>query len=159
METSEVYNILMKSIDEEIDIVIDNHFTQSCFESYVRGFHVYKTVWSPLIGEENLKCRHEQNDKEDEFATDVYRNDLEKETLVGHMPRNISKFVHNFLKLPNSKISCQVSGKRINRGAGFGLEVPVTYTFYGHEKAIKWIKSKIEQNCKFEESLKSRCLK
>ena len=63
------------------------------------------------------------------------------------------------MKLPNSKISCQVSGKRINRGAGFGLEVPVTYTFYGHEKAIKWIKSKIEQNCKFQESLESRCLK
>ena len=46
----------MKSIDKEIDIVIDNHFTQSCFKSYVRGFHVYKTVWSPFIGEENLKC-------------------------------------------------------------------------------------------------------
>ena len=115
----------MKSIDKEIDIVIDNHFTQSCFESYVPRFHVYKTVWLPLIGEENLKCRHEQNNKEDEFAIGVYRNDLEKEILVGHMPRNISKFVHNFLKLPNSKISCQVSGKRINRGTGFGLEVPV----------------------------------
>ena len=58
----------MKSIDKEIDVVIDNHFTQSCFESYVCGFHVYKTVWSPLIGEENLKCRHEENNKEDEFA-------------------------------------------------------------------------------------------
>ena len=106
METSEVSNILMKSIDKEIDIVIDNHFTQSCFESYVREFHVYKTVWSPLIVEENLKCRHDQNNKEDVFAIGVYRNDLEKETLVGHMPRNISKFVHNFLKLPNSKIFC-----------------------------------------------------
>ena len=93
METSEVYKILMKSIDKEIDIVIDNHFTQSCFESYARGFHVYKTVWSPLIAEENLKCRHEQNNKEDEFAIGVYRNDSEKETLVGHMPRNISKFI------------------------------------------------------------------
>ena len=58
------------------------------------------------------------------------------------MQRSISKFVHNFLKLPNAKISCQVSGKRVNSGAGFGLEVPVAYTFYGHEKAIKWIKSK-----------------
>ena len=93
METSEVYNILMKSIDKEIDIIIDNHLTQSCFESYAGGFHVYKTVWSPLIAEENLKCRHEQNNKEDEFAIGVYRNDSEKETLVGHMPCNISKFI------------------------------------------------------------------
>ena len=123
METNEVYNILMKSIDKEIDIVIDNHFTQSCFESYVRGFHVYKTVWSPLIGEENLKCRHEQNNNEDEFAIGVYRNDLEKETLVGHMPRNISKTVHNFLKLPNSKISC----KSVARGSTEVLDLVWKY--------------------------------
>ena len=93
METSEVYNTLMNSIDKEIDIVIDNHFTQSCFESYVLGFHVYKTVWSPLIGEENLKCRHEQSNKEDEFAIGVYRNDLEKETYTTQHLQICSKFL------------------------------------------------------------------
>ena len=81
--------------DKEIKIVIDNRFTKFCFESHVRGFHVYQTVWSPVIGEENLECRHEKNE-EDEFAIGVYRNDFQKETLVGHMPRNISKFVLNF---------------------------------------------------------------
>ena len=46
---------------------------------------------------------------------------------MGHMQRNISKFVYKFLKLPNSKLSCKVKGKGLNRGAGYGLEIPVIY--------------------------------
>ena len=65
------------------------------------------------------------------------------------MPRNISKFVYKLLKLPNSKLSCKVKRKRLNRGAGYGLEISVIYTFNGHEKAVKWIKSGI----KYEKSL------
>ena len=106
MKTSEVISILMKSIDKEIEIVIDNQFTNFRLEPYVRGFHVYQTGWSPIFGEENLECRHEEKNEEHEFAIGVYRNDFRKETLVGHMPRNISKFVYKFLKLPNSKLSC-----------------------------------------------------
>ena len=60
MKTSEVISILTKSVDKEIETVIDNQFTKFCFESYVRGFHVYQTVWSPFIGEENLECRHKE---------------------------------------------------------------------------------------------------
>ena len=104
---------------------------------------MYQTVWSPIIVEENLKCRYEEKNEEDEFAIGVYRNDFQKETLVGHMPRNISKFAYKFLKLPNSKLSCKVKEKRLNRGAGYGLKIPVIYTFNGHENAIEWIKSKI----------------
>ena len=75
MNTSEVFSILMKSINKEIEIVIDNRFTKFCFESYVRGFHMYQTVWSPIIGEENLERRHELNN-EDKFSIGIYRNDL-----------------------------------------------------------------------------------
>ena len=120
---------------------------------------MYQTVWSPIIGQENLECRHEEKIEEYEFAIGVYRNDLQKETLVGHMPRNISKFVYEFLKLPNSKLSCKVKGKRLNKSAEYGLEIPVIYTFNGHEKGIEWIKSKMEEDIKLEQSMKSRCLK
>ena len=75
------------------------------------------------------------------------------------MPRNISKFVCKFLKLPNWKISCKLKGMRLNRSAGYGLEIPVIYTFNGHEKAIEWIKSKIQEDIKLEQSMKNRCLK
>ena len=159
MKTSEAISILMKSIDKEIEIVIDNRFTKFCFESYMRGFHVYQTVWSPIIGEENLECRQERKNEEDESAIGAYRNDFQKESLVGHMPRNTSKFVYKFLKLPNSKLSSKVKGKRLNRGAVYGLEIPVIYTFNGHEKDIKWIKCKIQEDIKLEQSMKNRCLK
>ena len=137
MKNSEVISILMKSIDKEIQIVIDNRLTKFCLESYVCGFPVYQTVWLPIIGEENLECRHEEKNEEDELAIGVYQNDCQKETLLGHMPRNISKFVYKFYKLPNSKLSCKVKGKTLNRGAGYGLEIPVIYTFNGHQKAIE----------------------
>ena len=54
MKTSEVISILIKSVDKETENVIDTQFTEFCFELYVRGFHVYQTLWSPIIGEENL---------------------------------------------------------------------------------------------------------
>ena len=120
---------------------------------------MYQTVWSPIIGKIKLECRHEGKNEEHEFAIGVYPNDFQKETLVGHMPRNISKFVYKFLKLPNSKLPCKLKGKRLNRGAGYGLEIPVIYTFSGHEKAIEWIKSKIQEDIKLEQSMKNRCLK
>ena len=68
MKNSENISILMKSIDKEIEIVIDNWFTKLCFESYVLGFHAYQTLWSPIIGEENLECSYEEKYEENEFV-------------------------------------------------------------------------------------------
>ena len=51
-----------------------------------------------------------------------------------------------------------MKGKRLNRGAVYGLEILVIYTFNGHEKAIKRIKSKIQKDIKLEQSMKNRCL-
>ena len=33
-----------------------------------------------------------------------------------------------------------VTGKRIKRGAGWGLKIPVKYVFHGNEKALQWAK-------------------
>ena len=82
-------------------------------------------VQSRIIGEKNLECWHEEKNEEDEFAIGIYRNYFQNETLVGRMPRNISKFVYKFLQVQTSKLSCKVKGKRLNRGAGYGLETPV----------------------------------
>ena len=56
---------------KEIKIVIDNRFTKFCFESYLRGFHVYQTAWSPITGEKKLECRHEESSEEDVFVIGV----------------------------------------------------------------------------------------
>ena len=54
----------MKSIDKEIEIVIDNRFTILYFESYVRGFHVQQPAWLPIIDEENADMKSECKYKE-----------------------------------------------------------------------------------------------
>ena len=38
---------------------------------------------------------------------------------------------------------CIVTGKRLNRGAGLGLEIPVMYRARGHEKGIQWLEKTI----------------
>ena len=42
----------------------------------MRGLDVYQTVWLPIIGEENLKYRHEEKNEEDEFAIGVYHGTI-----------------------------------------------------------------------------------
>ena len=61
---------------------------------------------------------------------------MQRETLVGHIPRNISKFVSKFLQLPNLKVYCRVIGNRLNRGTG--LEIPETYTLNGYVELTRY---------------------
>ena len=37
----------------------------------------------------------------------------------------------------------EITGTRVNRSAGLGLEVPCMYKFYGDDVSIKWLKKKI----------------
>ena len=37
-----------------------------------------------------------------------------------------------------------VLAKRVNRGAGYGLEIPVCFIFQGHVKEKAWVKNKIK---------------
>ena len=39
------------------------------------------------------------------------------------------------------------------------MEIPVIYKFNEREKAIEWIKSKIQEDIKLKQIMKNRCLK
>ena len=58
------------------------------------------------------------------------------ERVVGHIPIRLSNFVHMFLSLQGSHLEAEVTGGRIIRGRGYGLEVPCNYCLTGQEKAI-----------------------
>ena len=75
----------------------------------------------------------------------VHTNSQCKEIVVEHVPKNISKIVFMFLSLPNCGVDVIVTGKRVNRGAGYGLEIPSSFYFYVSEKAINWMKVKISR--------------
>ena len=53
--------------------------------SVVRGYHIYKKSWTPVIGEVLLVERKEDN-QHDDYAVAVMKNG----DIVGHAPRFIS---------------------------------------------------------------------
>ena len=70
------------------------------FETNIRGYHVYKSVRTPILGEQ-LKCMKEDREEakdHDENAISVYKINAETEDLlVGHITCEISKLIHCFL--------------------------------------------------------------
>ena len=51
-------------------------------DSVIRGYHIYKEVWTSTVGEE-LNCRRERDNFKDLFAIAVMKDSL----IVGHVPR------------------------------------------------------------------------
>ena len=45
-------------------------------------------------------------------------------TVVGHVPRNYSALFFHFLTRSQNKGVTEVTGTKVNRGAGYGLEIP-----------------------------------
>ena len=65
-----------------------------------------------------------------------------EDRVVSHIPLAISKCISLFLTLPGLFLETKVTGKRINWGGGYGLEVPCKYLISGQEKAVDRIKRK-----------------
>ena len=82
------------------------------FKCGLRGFHVYKEVWSPIVGEQ-LKCCYEINNCYDRHAiaeTKRLRGRLADFT-VGHLPWEISRATRFFL-LGGGVVCAKVIGKK-----------------------------------------------
>ena len=88
------------------------------FDSFIRGNHVYMNIWEPLVGE-FLKSRKSQPTKS-----------TSEKVVVGHVAKNMSKVVFMFLSLPHCALDFFVTGKRINHGGGYGLEIPPIFFFF-----------------------------
>ena len=151
--------ITKEMYDVEIPIVLDKSWNCYQYESFARGYHAYMTIWTPLIGE-SLLCKHEPANIVDKNAVAIIRTDsMGKDSVVGHLPENISKLCTLFLKVPNTGIRARVTGKRLNRGGGYGLEIPVVYEFVGPAKFVEWVKGKLI-SCKTNLNNKTnKCLK
>lgn len=62
--------------------------------------------------------------------------------MVGHVPKLMAMHVTKFLKRPTNSVKVTVTGKRVNRGAGYGLELPCQYFCYGDKFSCEWLKKK-----------------
>ena len=111
------------------------------FDSYIRGYHAYKDCRSqPWIGEV-LPLERDPTNPQDKFAVAVKKCG---ET-VGHLPFNVAPVVSAFLSRTASKALVEVTGDRVNRGAGYGLEIPCKYHFYGSGPYIERLKTIVEK--------------
>lgn len=104
--------------------------------SYVRGYHIYKDVWEPSQGEA-LTLRRESSNPKDPFAVAVC---IEDEAVVGHVPFSLAPTVSRFLQRECNSASARVEGPPVNRGGGFGMEVPCVYRLCGPKPYIDRVK-------------------
>ena len=130
-----VRDLLLKDVEEEIPIYMC--FSSYEFDSLIRGYHVYQHIWTPVEGETYSSTRESGNAQDCNAVAVMY-----EDRVVGHIPLAISKCISLFLTLPGSLLETKVTGKRTNRGGGYGLEVPCKYHISGQEKAVDWMKRK-----------------
>ena len=82
--------------------------------------------WSPVVGQA-LRLKREPSNAHDVHAVAVYYENQ----VVGHVPYNLAPTVSAFLRRDVNKGFAEVTGDKVNRGAGYGLEIPCTYRLYG----------------------------
>ena len=103
------------------------------FELYsaVRGYHVYRDVWEPFVGEK-LVARRQFDNHFDKFAVKV----LNDEETVGHLPHEYSRIACYFLARGGS-ISVEVSShcRHCKQLCG-GMEIPCRVKFTCSRKAM-----------------------
>ena len=107
--------------DIPIPILLDEHFTVFKYSSYSRGYHAYKEIWNPLVGDDSLICEPEESNEHDKYAVAIVFDDCLLKKVVGHVPLYWSKLAFKFLQFKNHSILVAVTGKRVNRGAGLAL--------------------------------------
>ena len=72
----------------------------------MRGHHVYKNVWTPSIGE-RLQLRRQDDNDYDDHAVSV----MKAETIVGHVPREMSHTFWQFI-MHGGSVGCEITGRR-----------------------------------------------
>ena len=98
--------------------------TNVSIESCVRGFHIYKEMWNPVIGE-MLACQPQFGNIHDPYAVAMVPSNS---SIVGHVPHHISA-VCNFFIQRGGNMVCQVTGRRRHSSnlVQGGLEIPCSY--------------------------------
>ena len=104
--------------------------------SHIVGYHAYMGIWDPVPGQTLLVKREPTNPKE-KNAVAVYLEGV----VVEHVPHNLVPRLSEFLQRDVNKAFVEVTGRRLKRGAGYGLEVPCVYRLYGSKAYIERMSS------------------
>ena len=97
------------------------------FTCAVRGHHVYKTSWTPVLNEK-LNCKKDNQEEalsHGKHSIGIFKND--DQTLVGHLPIELSRLIDYFLKNKDENfVSALVVGPRKREIGLVGREIFAT---------------------------------
>ena len=91
-------------------------------------------------------CEPEESNEHDKYAVAIVFDDCLLKKVVGHIPLYWNKLAFKFLQFKNYSIRVAVTGKRVNRGVGFGLEISVDYFFYGDSRVMTIMAQKLHRD-------------
>ena len=86
---------LLKNIDQPILVILVKLDTYT-LHSYVHGYHAYMNIWNSKLGDNNVEVKHEVNNEHGKFAIAIFHS----KRIIGHVPKNLSKFFYQFLSFP-----------------------------------------------------------
>ena len=118
--------------DIPLSIVLDDSFSVYKYRTFSRMYHVYKDSRQPTLGVDSLHCEEEKDNEYDKHAVAIIYDCFHSNKVVGHIPLYWSESANKFLKFLSYHIRVVVIGKRVNRGIGLELEIPVDYFFHFH---------------------------
>ena len=118
------------------------------------------TEWEPTTGDvyklmrepSNIKdsnavaiVREKSGVKKTQPETDDFHpnNVTDRFEVIGHVPALMATWLSKFLKRPTNCGKVIIKGKRVNRGGGYGLEVPCEYHFEGDSFSCGWLQAKL----------------
>ena len=94
------------------------------------------------------KAGNAGNTDNTERKNDVHLNQVTtNDEVIGHVPRLMACSVTKCLKRGTNSGHLEVNGKRVNREAGYRIEIPCVYQFTGDRSLCKWLKTKLEICC------------
>ena len=119
--------------------IIYSHALRIQFTCAIRGHHVYKASWTPVLNEK-IECQKDNREEalsHDKHSVGVFKRD---KTLVGHVPIEISRIIDYFMQ-NNEKtfVPATVVGPRKRE---IGLVVPAKFSAYAAVRRVTDILSK-----------------
>ena len=124
-------NMEVDQDEEEVDELSKVEYQ---FQGYITGFFHYRHHWTPKIGEK-LTTSPDKDNAYDAFAVNVVKDG---ETIVGHVPRQISQEITNLLN-SGGYITVTVTDHPVLMKRE-GMRVPCQYKVHGVAKLVHDIK-------------------
>ena len=96
-------------------------------KSFVRGYHVYLDTWEAknFVRKRPESNSSELSDEVQPINSFIHPNKISHDNEeIGHICKLMALWVTKFLKRPTNSEAVVITGTRINKGPGYGVELP-----------------------------------